>query len=152
MVYDVFDFETFDFVPKDSPELLDGKLTRVIKRLLEHLSAYMKICLDISFGEKRYIEPCEIVWVQSRGNYVDYVLTSGEKLYIRGKIDSVLEILSPKIFVRIHNRNIVNMMHITRIDYPNNEVIMRDGQRIGISRKYKNELDMFYTRFNRDFR
>lgn len=61
LVYDVFDFETFDFVPKDSPELLDGKLTRVIKRLSEHLSAYMKICLDISFGEKRYIEPCEIV-------------------------------------------------------------------------------------------
>lgn len=152
LVYDVFDFETFDFVPKDSPELLDGKLTRVIKRLSEHLSAYMKICLDISFGEKRYIEPCEIVWVQSRGNYVDYVLTSGEKLYIRGKIDSVLEILSPKIFVRIHNRNIVNMMHIFRIDYPNNEVIMIDGQRISISRKYKNELDMFYTRFNRDFR
>ncbi len=44
------------------------------------------------------------------------------------------------------------MMHMIRIDYPNNEVIMRDGQRIGISRKYKNELDMMYIKFNRDFR
>lgn len=152
LVYDVFDFEAFDFVPKDSRELLESKLTRVIKRLSEHLSAHMKICLDISFGEKKYIEPCEIVWVQSQGNYVDYVLISGEKLHIRGTIDSVLKILSPRLFVRIHNRNIVNMMHIIRIDYPNNEVIMRDGQRINISRKYKNELDMIYTKFNRDFR
>lgn len=152
LVYDVFDFEAFDFVPKDSFELLEGKLNRVINRLSEHLSAYMKICLDISLGEKKVIEPCEIVWVQSKGNYVDYVLITGEKLHIRGTIDSVLNILSPRLFVRIHNRNIVNMMHIIRIDYPNNEVIMRDGQRIGISRKYKNELDMMYIKFNKDFR
>ncbi len=152
LVYDVFDFEAFDFVPKDSFELLEGKLNRVINRLSEHLSAYMKICLDISLGEKKIIEPREIVWVQSKGNYVDHVLITGEKLHIRGTIDSVLKILSPRLFVRIHNRNIVNMMHITRIDYPNNEVIMRDGQRIGISRKYKNELDMMYIKFNKDFR
>ena len=152
LVYDVFDFEAFDFVPKDSFELLEGKFNRVINRLSEHLSAYMKICLDISLGEKKVIEPCEIVWVQSKGNYVDYVLITGEKLHIRGTIDSVLKILSPRLFVRIHNRNIVNMMHIIRIDYPNNEVIMRDGQRIGISRKYKNELDMMYIKFNKDFR
>lgn len=152
LVYDVFDFEAFDFVPKDSFELLEGKLNRVINRLSEHLSAYMKICLDISLGEKKVIEPCKIVWVQSKGNYVDYVLITGEKLHIRGTIDSVLKILSPRLFARIHNRNIVNMMHIIRIDYPNNEVIMRDGQRIGISRKYKNELDMMYIKFNKDFR
>lgn len=152
LVYDVFDFEAFDFVPKDSFELLEGKLNRVINRLSEHLSAYMKICLDISLGEKKVIEPCEIVWVQSKENYVDYVLITGEKLHIRGTIDSVLKILSPRLFVRIHNRNIVNMMHIIRIDYPNNEVIMRDSQRISISRKYKNELDMMYIKFNKDFR
>lgn len=152
LVYDVFDFEAFDFVPKDSFELLEGKLNRVINRLSEHLSAYMKICLDISLGEKKVIAPCEIVWVQSKGNYVDYVLITGEKLHIRGTIDSVLKILSPRLFVRIHNRNIVNMMHIIRIDYPNNEVIMRDSQRISISRKYKNELDMMYIKFNKDFR
>ena len=152
LVYDVFDFEAFDFVPKDSFELLEGKHNRVINRLSEHLSAYMKICLDISLGEKKVIAPCEIVWVQSKGNYVDYVLITGEKLHIRGTIDSVLKILSPRLFVRIHNRNIVNMMHIIRIDYPNNEVIMRDSQRISISRKYKNELDMMYIKFNKDFR
>ncbi len=67
LVYDVFDFEAFDFVPKDSFELLEGKLNRVINRLSEHLSAYMKICLDISLGEKKVIAPCEIVWVQSKG-------------------------------------------------------------------------------------
>lgn len=152
LVYDVFDFEPFDFVPKDSIELLETKLTHVINRLSEHLSAYMKICLDVAFGEKKYIEPCEIIWVQSHGNYVDYILVSGEQLHIRGTIESVLKILSPRLFVRIHNRNIVNMSHIAKIDYPNNEVIMRAGQRISISRKYKSEFDAMYTKFNRDFR
>ena len=152
LVYDVFDFGTFDFIPKDSFDLLEAKLTRVINRLSEHLSAYMKICLDISFGEKRYIEPCEILWVQSRGNYVDYYLTTKEKLHIRGTLESTLKTLSPRLFVRIHNRNIVNMSHIMRIDYPNNEVIMRDGKGISISRRYKNELDETYTKFNKDFR
>lgn len=152
LVYDVFDFETFDFVPKDSFDLLETKLTRVINRLSEHLSAYMKICLDVSYEESRYIEPCEILWVQSRGNYVDYYLTTKEKLHIRGTLESVLKTLSPKLFVRIHNRNIVNMSHIKRIDYPNNEVIMKDSQKVAISRKYRNELNEIYTKYNRDFR
>ena len=152
LVYDIFDFEPFDFVPKDSFELLDSKLTRVINRLSKYLSAYMKICLDIAFGEKRYVEPCEILWVQSRGNYVDYVLVTGDNLHIRGSLENVLKILSPRLFVRIHNRNIVNMSHIKRIDHPNNEVIMKDGEKISISRRYKNELDEMYKKFNRDFR
>lgn len=152
LVYDVFDFRPFDFVPKDSRELLENKLTRVTERLAEHLAAYKRICLYAAFGEKNYIEPNDILWVQSRGNYVDYFLASGEKLHIRGKLDDVLEILSPRLFVRIHNRNIINMAHIIRVDYPNNEIIMKDGQQISISRNYKDSFDIYYTKYNRDFR
>lgn len=151
-VYDVFDFSPFDFVPKDIPQYLENKVEKVIKRLGEHLVAYKRICFDISFGEKKYIEPNEIVCVQSHANYVDYYIITGEKLHLRGKIDDALGVLSPRIFVRIHNRTIVNMVHIIRPDYPNNEVIMDNGKTMGISRTYKNEFVMRYAKFNQDFR
>lgn len=151
-VYDVFDFRPFGFVPKDMPQYLEDEVAKVINRLSEHLASYKRICFDISFGEKKYVEPIDIVCVQSHANYVDYAMVTGEKLHLRGKIDDAFEILSPRLFVRIHNRNIVNMAHIIRPDYPNNEVIMDNGQTMSVSRSYKNEFVMRYAKYDRDFR
>ncbi len=43
-------------------------------------------------------------------------------LGIRQKLDEAQTVLNSYLFVRIHNRFIVNMKHIKRIDYPNLEV------------------------------
>ena len=105
----------------------------------------------MSYGEKKYVEPARIVSVQSKANYLDYCLSNCERLHVRGKMEDAEKILSPNLFVRIHNRNIVNMAHIKMVDYPNSMVIMSDGQEISISRSYKKEFDDIYTRFLRDF-
>lgn len=60
-------------------------------------------------------------------------------------------ILSPRLFARIHNRNIINMAHVKRPDYPNNQIIMNGDRTINISRKYKKEFDEAYTKYLRDF-
>lgn len=151
LVYDSFDFRPFNFIPKDSQELLEAKLSRVINMLAKHLSACNPICLEMAFGEKRFVEPSSIISVQSKANYLDYILSTGETIHIRGKIDDALSVLSPQIFSRIHNRNVINMSHIKRVDYPNGEVIMDNGHEISISRVYKKDFDEVYTRYLRDF-
>lgn len=151
LVYDSLDFRPFNFIPKDPPELLEAKFSRVINMLAKHLSASKPILIEMSFGENRYVEPSNIVCVQSKANYLNYILASGEYLHVRGKIDDALSNLSSQLFIRIHNRNIINMAHIKRIDYPNGEVIMDNGQEISISRTYKKEFDDVYTKYLRDF-
>lgn len=151
LVYDSFDFRPFYFIPKGSSELLNVKLLQVIDKLGAHLSANKTICLEMSYGEKKYVEPARIVSVQSKANYLDYCLSNCERLHVRGKMEDAEKILSPNLFVRIHNRNIVNMAHIKMVDYPNSMVIMSDGQEISISRSYKKEFDDIYTKFLRDF-
>lgn len=151
LVYDSFDFRPFNFIPKGSAELLEIKLTRVIKMLSEHLSANKSIFIGLPYGEKKYIEPSVIVSVQSKANYLNYMLEGGETLRVRGKIDDALALFPPQFFVRIHNRNVINMAHIRRLDYPNGEIIMDNGQEISISRAYKKEFDEVYTKYLRDF-
>lgn len=151
LVYDSLDFRPFHFVPKTSTELLKSRLTHVINKLADHLAANKPIYLEMAFGEKKYVEPSKIISVTSKANYIDYYLLSEDKLHIRGKMDDAERILSPKLFVRVHNRSIVNMANIKRVDYPNNRVIMVNGQEINISRAYKHEFDESYTKYLRDF-
>lgn len=151
LVYDSLDFRPFNFIPKDSPELLEAKFSRVVNMLARHLSACKPICLEMAFGERRFVEPSSIIYVQSKANYLDYILSTGDTLHIRGKIDDALSVLSPQLFNRIHNRNIINMSHIKRVDYPNGEVIMDNGHEISISRTYKRDFDDAYTKYLRDF-
>lgn len=151
LVYDSFDFRPFHFVPKSPPELFRSRLHHVIEKLSLHLSANRPVCLEMAFGERKYIEPSEILYVTSKANYIDYCLLSGEILHIRGRMEDAEKLLPPRLFLRIHNRNIINMAHIKRIDNPNNRIFMTNGQEIGVSRKYKQDLDSAYTRYLRDF-
>ena len=151
LVYDSFDFRPFYFVPKDSIELLYPKLHHVIKLLISHLSAHTPICIEMPYGEKKYVEPVKIISVQSKANYLYYSMIGADRLCVRGTMDSAMKDLSADFFVRIHNRNIVNMANIRKVDYPNNRVIMCDGREISISRTYKKEFDDIYTKYLRDY-
>lgn len=151
LVYDSFDFRPFHFVPKSSPELFKARIYHVIEKLAAHLSANCPIYLKMPFGEKRYVEPSKIISVISKANYIDYCLSSGEVLHVRGRMEDAENILSSKLFVRIHNRNIINMTYVKRPDYPNNQIIMIGDTAINISRKYKKAFDEAYTKYLRDF-
>lgn len=151
LVYDSFDFRPFHFVPKSPPELLKSRLYHVIEKLAAHLSSNCPIYLEMAFGEKRYVEPSEIISVTSKANYIDYCLLSGEILHIRGKLEDVEKLLSPRLFVRVHNRSIINMARLKKIDNPNNRVFMSNGQEVNVSRRYKKELDGAYTKYLKDF-
>lgn len=151
LVYDSLDFRPFDFVPKCPNELFNMKLFHVIEKLSVHISVMQSVYLEMAFGEKRCVEPPQIVVVTSNANYIDYCLTSGEVLHIRGKLEDARKLLPPKLFIRIHNRRIINLVRLKKIDNPNNRVLMSNGQEFGVSRKYKKDLDDAYSKYLKDF-
>lgn len=151
LVYESFDFQPFYFIPKGSPKILAERLSHVVKRLAIHLSANKKIILKSPYGDEYSIDPLSIISAESSTKYVSYCFTNRPPLRIRQKLDEAQTVLNSYLFVRIHNRFIVNMKHIKRIDYPNLEVTLNDERTLNISRSYKKELEKLYDIYLRNF-
>ena len=151
LVYESFDFQPFYFIPKGSPKILAERLSHVVKRLAIHLSANKKIILKAPYGDEYSIDPLSIISAESSTKYVSYCFTNRPPLRIKQKLDEAQTVLNSYLFVRIHNRFIVNMKHIKRIDYPNLEVTLNDERTLNISRSYKKELERLYDIYLRNF-
>lgn len=152
LVYDSLDFRPFHFIPKcTAKSLFESRLESVINKLLLHMKVNKSICFDLAYGEKLTLAPADIISIRSNANYVEIDVVNANPIRIREQINSVMDRLSPDVFSRVHNRCVVNMKRIRKIDYPNNEIIMDNGQVIDVSRTYKKSLEEAYGLFLRKF-
>ena len=149
LVYDSLDFRPFNFIPKDSAEIMEIKLNSVIKKLAAHISANMPICFSLPHGEKKYVHAEDILYVSSKSNYVD-INCKNEVIHLRSKLESLLEQLPEMYFARIHNRYIINLSHLCRIDNTRFYVLLDSGIELDISRAYKPLLTEKYNLYLRN--
>lgn len=149
LVYDSFDFRPFNFIPKGNDQVLRIKLDNVVGKLAEHIGENLPICFSLSFGQKKYIPPADIICISSKSNYLD-VICKTENIHIRGKINDIIGQLSPRHFTRIHNRCVVNLKHLCRIDNTRSKALLDNGMELDISRSYKTVLTERYNLFLRD--
>ena len=150
LVYDSFDFRPFNFIPKTDSDVFKIKLDNVIGKLADHIRENRPICLPLPFNEKKYVHPADVIYILSKSNYLD-VFCKQETVCIRGKINEMLELLSPKYFVRIHNRCIVNLRHLCKVDNTRFKALLDNGKELDVSRAYKVALVEKYNVFLRDF-
>ena len=151
LVYESFDFQPFYFIPKNKPKIIEEKLKAVIDKLLLYMSATEKVMILGAYEDKIFVSPDKILYIKSSINNIEYHLSDGTVRSVRGKLDDISRSLNDYIFVRTHNRYIVNMSHIDDTDYPNMEIKLDNGEIIGVSRGYKKEFEELYLRFLRNF-
>lgn len=151
LVYKSFDFQPFYFIPKSKPKITEEKLGYVVNRLSMYMAGSEKVLISGAYENKKFVSPSEILYIKSSINNIEYHLVDGSTQSIRGRLDDVSKSLNSYIFVRTHNRYIVNMAHIDTTDYPNMEIRLDNGEFIGISRKYKKEFEEAYLRYTRNF-
>ncbi len=151
LVYDSFDFQPFYFIPKGKTKIIEDKLRYVIKKLALRIAADEKIMIVGAYDNKRFVSPREILYIKSSINNVEYHFTDGKTQSVRGRLDDVSRSLNSYIFSRSHNRYIVNMSHIDRVDYPNMEIRLDNGEFIIISRGRKKEFEETYLNYTRNF-
>lgn len=147
LVFDSFDFQPFYFIPKDRADIMDERLDHVLERLIIHMNADKPICIECAHNEKRIIDPRELVYIKSSSNYIDHVLSDGEIITIREKLQTAFEALPQGYFAKIHNRIIVNMKHIRKTDIQNSCVHMDNGEILNISRANKKQFILEYDLF-----
>ncbi len=150
LVYDSFDYQPFCFIPKTTPEILKVKLETVIKKIVDKLEQNRKICLKLPHGEERYIYTNSILYICSHSNYLN-IIRESETICIREKIADFFEKMPQQMFVRIHNRYIVNLQQIAAVDCADYKIIMKNEEILYVSRAYKSSFLKNYNLFQRKF-
>ncbi len=145
LVYDSFDFQPFAFIPKTPADVMKTRLSHTTENLLSALKSSRKICVELPYNDKIYIKPDELVYVNSEKNNLIYHLSNGETIIARAKIQEAEEMLPEDIFVRIHNRTIINMGHITNLEYTHTSLTVTGGEELSVSRTYKTDFDDAYN-------
>lgn len=88
-------------------------------------------------GKIYFLEPNEILFCESDGNYCNVFLENGQKLFLTQILKLIEEKLPKNIFYRVHNSFVVNLNKVR--EYQKNEgyLVLTNGKHIPVSRTKK---------------
>jgi hypothetical protein len=90
------------------------------------------------------IEPRDILWISSAGNYVEYSLADGITRLVRGTLAGEEARLTRFNIVRVHRTRLVNLSRVTGLKAGANgdfELTLDTGQAVTGSRRYRGALN-----------
>ena len=95
-------------------------------------------------GRLIFLEPSEILCIESDGNYSSIYTTEGKKIVVTKKLKEVNSLLPESLFFRIHNSYIINLSKVREYYKTDGYVILEKNHKIPVSRQRKTEfLDKF---------
>lgn len=134
---DVFDVVTFDFIEKP---ISDEKLLQILERAATYLNITSQ---HFSFGYRasRYSLKYDRIL---KGRQA--LIHTFEDVYKTNMtLEEIWKQLNPKSFVHIHSSYIINLYNLDRKD--NEIAIMRNGEKLHITKGYRRELAMRHYEF-----
>lgn len=138
---DVFDVVTFDFIEKP---ISDEKLLQILERAATYLNITSQ---HFSFGYRasRYsLKYDRILYIEKKGRQA--LIHTFEDVYKTNMtLEEIWKQLNPKSFVHIHSSYIINRYNLDRKD--NEIAIMRNGEKLHITKGYRRELAMRHYEF-----
>lgn len=120
-----------------SPSVVTGSLEHAVEQVVEQKNNIL--CIK-SYGDYRFIEFGEIVYLKADNNSTDIMLSSGDSItafktlkYFEGSL--------PNDFVRIHNSHIINIKFVSRIHLGNSDCYLNKGKiKLPFSKSYKDNI------------
>jgi two-component system LytT family response regulator len=134
------------------------ELSRKLTALLATATAERPSSANASDPARRLVVPTatgdlvldvdEIDWIEA-DDYYAAVHTRGRRHLIRESLSSLETRLDPARFVRIHRSAIVYLERVRefRNDQPGSEVVLRDGTRIAVSRRRREQVASLLRRY-----
>ena len=138
---DVFDVVTFDFIEKP---ISDEKLLQILERAATYLNITSQ---HFSFGYRasRYsLKYDRILYIEKKGRQA-LIHTFEDVDKTNMTLEEIWKQLNPKSFVHIHSSYIINLYNLDRKD--NEIAIMRNGEKLHITKGYRRELAMRHYEF-----
>ena len=118
-------------------------LAKELYKIIENMtpkSSFAKVSLPLS-GKTIFIEPNEILYCKSDGNYTEIYFKNKKKEVLSKKLKDVELIINNPLFYRVHNSYLVNINHIREfIRNDGQYLVLENGLTIPVSRSKKNAL------------
>jgi LytTr DNA-binding domain len=89
------------------------------------------------------IEPREIIWISSAGNYVEYSLTDGRNHLVRGTLAAAESQLARYNLARVHRTRLANLDRVKAVELKSSgdfELTFETGQTVAGSRRYRTAI------------
>jgi hypothetical protein len=89
------------------------------------------------------IQPGDIVWISSAGNYVEYSLANGTNHLVRGTLAAAESQLARFNLARVHRTRLANLGRVTGVDMKPSgdfELTLDTGQTVQGSRRYRDAV------------
>jgi hypothetical protein len=89
------------------------------------------------------IEPKEIIWISSAGNYVEYSLADGRNHLVRGTLAAAESQLARYNLARVHRTRLANLDRVKAVELKSSgdfELTFETGQTVAGSRRYRNAI------------
>ena len=138
---DVFDVVTFDFIEKP---ISDEKLLQILERAATYLNITSQH-FSFAYRASRYsLKYDRILYIEKKGRQA--LIHTFEDVYKTNMtLEEIWKQLNPKSFVHIHSSYIINLYNLDRKD--NEIAIMRNGEKLHITKGYRRELAMRHYEF-----
>lgn len=132
--------KVFDYLIKPvSVDMLESCINSIYKDFMK-VNNEMGQTLSIKSGFNVYnLEPDKIVYLEKYGHLLVIHTTSG-KIESSESLDSIEQKLDSTKFFRCHKSYIVCISYISRIDYPNSIIYLKNGEACTVSKRCKKEL------------
>ena len=120
----------------------NDKMMALVKEYQHQNKAYSQTLALKEKGRTILIEPEEIYYAESYGNYVKLHLANKFYLY-RSTMQSVESQLNPRFFIRVHRSYLVHTMYIQKVTSEGNSeytILLKNGTKLLSGRKYKAQI------------
>lgn len=149
LVFESMQYQPFYFIRKNNTDTMKAEIAQTVKKLLKRMRQYTVLELQSAIEGAVCVTASEIIYVESRGHYLYYVLTTGKLVTVRGQISEAEAMLRQYDFLRIHKSYIVNMNHILTVEKTNSELVLSRDIRLRIGRMYLQSTVQGYMEFVR---
>lgn len=87
-----------------------------------------------------FIEPDEVVYCESDGNYCKVVLIDDKQLFLTQKLKQVQAAMPTDSFYRVHNSYLINLNKVKEFHKQEGYLVMDTGKRIPVSRQKRSDV------------
>ena len=129
-----------------SSELKSGAMETTSIPLENQRKQSLIICVK-SYGDYRYIDSDDVLYLEADNNSKDIHLTNGEMITAFKTLKHFENTLPNSQFLRIHNSYMININQVSRIHTGNTVCYIKNSAtKIPFSKSYKENIDLIITR------
>ena len=129
-----------------SSELESGAMEATSIHLENKRKQSLIICVK-SYGDYRYIDSNDVLYLEADNNSTDIHLNNGEMITAFKTLKHFENTLPNSQFLRIHNSYMININQVSRIHTGNTVCYLKNSAtKIPFSKSYKENIDLIITR------